>query len=41
MDSTSIKSIEVWFVPEVNYEPRKMHIVFDKGVITLLSTKKK
>jgi|GEM_PF-4432581 len=41
VDSTSIKSIEVWFVPEVNYEPRKMHIVFDKGVITLLSTKKK
>ncbi len=36
IDSASIKSIDVWFVPEVNYEPRKMHIEFDKGEITLL-----
>ena len=40
VDSASVTSIEVWFAPEANYEPRKMHIIFDKGEVTLLSRKK-
>lgn len=36
VDSTSIKAIHVWFMVDANYEPRKMHIIFGNGEVTLL-----